>query len=130
MLDGALSLAVPTKKGQSLQFHSNKNSFLQWKSMDENGELWFEAQYSTNNYNILQTSDTSIANHLKIILQKAHELSNQKKTLTGDVTTKLKFPRNWGLGSSSTLISCISQLFRTDPFELHFKVSSGSGYDK
>ena len=39
----------------------------------------------------------------------------------GQVITQLEFPLEWGLGSSSTLISCISQWLQIDPFDLHLK---------
>ena len=45
------------------------------------------------------------------------------------MNTHLEFPRDWGLGSSSTLINNVAQWAQVDPFELHFKVSNGSGYD-
>ncbi len=129
VLNGALSLAIPTKKGQSLQFESNNNSFLEWESLDENGTCWFDAQFSSNNLKLLQSSDQTTANKLKKILQKGQELSNQEQIFKGKVTTQLEFPINWGLGSSSTLISCIAHWLKIDPFKLHFEVSNGSGYD-
>jgi len=49
--------------------------------------------------------------------------------LVGKVTTKLTFPRNWGLGTSSTLIHLIAQWAKCDPFELLFEAFGGSGYD-
>ncbi len=45
------------------------------------------------------------------------------------MNTHLDFPRDWGLGSSSTLINNVAQWAQVDPFDLHFKVSNGSGYD-
>ena len=46
-----------------------------------------------------------------------------------NITTKLTFPRAWGLGTSSTLISLIAQWAKCDPFELLFEAFGGSGYD-
>jgi mevalonate kinase len=45
------------------------------------------------------------------------------------ITTQLSFPRNWGLGTSSTLINNIAQWFQIDAFELLNKSFGGSGYD-
>src|SRR5690606_22841947 len=39
------------------------------------------------------------------------------------------FPRNWGLGTSSTLINNIAQWFGINAFELLQKSFGGSGYD-
>ena len=57
VLEGALSLAVPTKKGQSLKFDPTDISFLHWKSLDVNGKIWFEAKFNTEEFNIIETSD-------------------------------------------------------------------------
>ena len=43
--------------------------------------------------------------------------------------TLLEFNRNWGLGSSSTLINNIAQWAQVDPFILQNKIFGGSGYD-
>jgi mevalonate kinase len=45
------------------------------------------------------------------------------------ITTQLSFPRNWGLGTSSTLINNIAQWFQIDAFELLLQSFGGSGYD-
>ena len=41
----------------------------------------------------------------------------------------MNFNKNWGLGSSSTLINNISQWAEVNPFNLLWSVSNGSGYD-
>ena len=46
-----------------------------------------------------------------------------------DITSELTFDKDWGLGSSSTLISNLSQLARIDPYELNNRIFNGSGYD-
>src|SRR5690606_38833574 len=45
------------------------------------------------------------------------------------VKTTLDFPRNWGLGSSSTLINNIAQWAEVDGFALLANSFGGSGYD-
>jgi len=45
------------------------------------------------------------------------------------VTTTLTFPRNWGLGTSSTLINNIAQWLEIDAFVLLNNSFGGSGYD-
>ena len=129
VLDGAKSLAVPTRKGQSLNFQEKKGQTLSWKSLDSNGEIWFEAMFSSENFNVLESSNTTTANFLQQLLINAKEIKKPSINFSGEVTTKLDFPRNWGFGSSSTLISCVAQWFIIDPFKLHFSISNGSGYD-
>jgi mevalonate kinase len=45
------------------------------------------------------------------------------------VKTNLTFPRNWGLGSSSTLINSIASWAKVDAFQLLWNSFKGSGYD-
>ena len=42
VLDGALSLAIPTTYGQSLIVEPLDEPKLIWKSFDEKGTIWFE----------------------------------------------------------------------------------------
>ena len=46
-----------------------------------------------------------------------------------EISTELGFSRNWGLGSSSTLINNIAQWFEMDAYWLLKKTFGGSGYD-
>jgi mevalonate kinase len=43
--------------------------------------------------------------------------------------TRLTFPRNWGLGTSSTLIANIARVFKVNPYALLAATFGGSGYD-
>ena len=42
ILDGALSLASPTKFGQHLKFEENQSNLINWKSINFDGKIWFE----------------------------------------------------------------------------------------
>ena len=46
-----------------------------------------------------------------------------------EIICQLQFPRDWGLGSSSTLITNIAKWAQVNPMELFFKSWEGSGYD-
>ena len=129
ILDGSLSLALPTKRGQILHYKEIDQDILHWRSLDIKGETWFEAHYKGAELAVLESSDARKAETLKEILLAASNLSHSVYRLRGKVTTELEFPTNWGLGSSSTLLCCIAQCFDIDPMQLHFKVSNGSGYD-
>jgi len=129
ILDGSLSLALPTKRGQVLHYKEIDHNILHWRSLDIKGETWFEAHFKGNELTVVDSSDDRIADTLKEILLAAAGLSDTVNGLRGEVTTALEFPTNWGLGSSSTLLCCVAQCFGIDPIQLHFKVSNGSGYD-
>ena len=129
VLDGSLSLALPTQRGQVLNYKHIEQEVLHWRSLDVDGTVWFEAHYQASSLEIIDSDDNKKAATLKEILEAAAALSSTTKFLKGEVTTRLEFPKDWGLGSSSTLLCCVAQCFKIDPMALHFKVSNGSGYD-
>ena len=129
ILEGAYSLAIPCSKGQQIEYKADqKSKTIEWKSYDFTQKLWFSVKYESDSLNIIETNDQAKAIGLQTILLEAYRLSKTVK-LKGQISTFLDFPNNWGLGSSSTLIVCISKIFQIDPLELHFKTSNGSGYD-
>jgi mevalonate kinase len=131
VLFGARALALPLKFSQTLSVETIAESDkLIWKSF-ENEHIWFEAAYDLSDFKIIISSSYEIANKLRNILLAARELnSNFIKSQKGiAATTSIDFKRDWGLGTSSTLIVNIAKWAEVDPFALHSKVSSGSGYD-
>lgn len=137
VLDGAEALALPTKLGQRLQttlLHSlhDTNQKLLWKSFTHLNEVWFEAEYEIPSFNITSSTNTEIAHRLKQILQEAAKLNSEFLFDTHNslkITTHLEFNREWGLGSSSTLINNIALWAKADPYLLLKKTLGGSGYD-
>ena len=130
VLKGGLALAVPCNKGQSLIYDSSKEKELQWESYDEKGSVWFKATFSIMDFDIIATDQTDIAKRLRSVLK---EVRKQNSTFLlekgGRVKTVLEFDRQWGLGTSSTLISNIAQWSNTNPYELLKQTTGGSGYD-
>ena len=130
-MEGARALAVPVKYGQS--FHVDvlpDNHSLEWNSLVK-GEPWFKATFDLPTFKTIQTTNHKIANNLINILRSAVSMNSTIIGHEGDlrVKTELSFDINWGLGSSSSLISNIAYWFEIDPYELFRKVSNGSGYD-
>jgi len=127
VLDGALAIALPTKLGQSLTVEPNNKQKLIWESQDSKSYPWFQHSYTQLHQKI---NNNPIAERLRVILLQAQQ-QNPKfiNKLVDNITTKLTFPRNWGLGTSSTLIHLIAQWAKCDPFELLFEAFGGSGYD-
>ena len=133
VLDGALSLALPSRFGQSLIVEEFKENLIQWTSIDNKGDYWFETTFKFINGKIeLKDDDESqISKTLFKILTEAQKLNPKfLKTERGlKVTTTLEFPQDWGLGSSSTLINNIANWANVDAFKLLWNAFSGSGYD-
>lgn len=128
VLKGALALSLPCRYGQHLLVLENKNSKeIIWESFDEMDQIWFQIRLDLD-LNILDSSSTKMANNLQAILKNAFEMSMDNPEPL-EIRTQLDFNREWGLGSSSTLIHLISQWLKIDAMDLFFKVSNGSGYD-
>jgi len=130
VLDGAKALAVPTKKGQILSVKNTSESFLHWKSLTVKGEIWFECKLDVQGFETLATTDEAVSSRLILMLKNAQQQNPQFLTQNGlEVVTQLEFPRDWGLGSSSTLVCLIAKWAKVDAFEILFSSMKGSGYD-
>ena len=139
VLDGAKSLAIPTKFGQDLSVEKIKEPQIIWGSFTNTGECWFEAVFDIKKLRLVNCSFNAdkegsseiIAETLLEILKEAKRLNpNFLNTENGFVVkTTLTFPRDWGLGSSSTLINSIASWAKVDAFKLLWNSFKGSGYD-
>lgn len=132
VLDGAEAFALPTKYGQYLHVAPKNNKTISWKSLDADGTIWYNDEFSIEDIVLKNTnSQNSITNTLVTILHEAHKAnSNILTNVTGfTVVTELTFPKHWGLGTSSTLINNIAQWFSIDAYQLLWKSFGGSGYD-
>ncbi|WP_297694341.1 GYDIA family GHMP kinase [uncultured Eudoraea sp.] len=142
VLDGALSCALPTKYGQTLTINEVDSPLLFWTSLDEKGEKWFHTSLHLdlfrnsevdvlNELENLRSSEDKVSEMLVRILLEAKRLNPDflMEEIGYEVQTTLSFPREWGLGSSSTLINNVAQWAKVDPFALLSKTFNGSGYD-
>jgi len=133
VLDGAKGLAIPTKVGQEMgvNYKGSGGEKLHWKSYNDNNELWFESTFDLWHFNIIDGEESKEALLLQKLLRQSRAQNKHflREDVNVDVVTKLGFPLNWGLGSSSSLIYNISQWAYISPFELLFKSYGGSGYD-
>ena len=133
VLDGAKALALPTKFGQNLIVEKGRNQEIKWMSFDSDGSIWFEDTFSFSDISNKNFSEetTSKRNTLIEILHEGYLLNPDflYQSEGYSVTTQLTFPRNWGLGTSSTLINNIAQWLKIDAFVLLNNSFGGSGYD-
>lgn len=142
VLDGALSFALPAKFGQTLTISEADSPYLNWTSLDEKGVKWFHTSLHLDlfrnsqegvSYELknLPASEDKVSEMLLRILLEAKRLNPDflKEEIGYEVQTALSFPREWGLGSSSTLINNVAQWANVDPFALLAKTFDGSGYD-
>ena len=131
VLDGALALALPTKFGQNLTVEPIPSKQILWKSFDQDGSTWFEDEFTFDEIiNKPFNAENSVRNTLLEILNEAFQMNPNFLNKNGfNIETNLTFPKNWGLGTSSTLINNIGQWINIDAFELLNRSFGGSGYD-
>jgi mevalonate kinase len=130
VLDGAVALAVPVKLGQSLLAEDSEIKGLHWIAHQPGG-IWFEAKFGLKDFAIIETTQPEIANTLQKLLVATRKIKPGFLLNSGNfkVSTYLEFNREWGLGSSSTLIANLARWAGIDPFALLWSVYKGSGYD-
>lgn len=132
ILDGAKGLALPTTFGQFLRLGQCDSETLDWVSIDADNTPWFSASFSRPELKVIRTTDEHLSNKLQKILLEAKRLNPKFLSKLSDYNTieaKLTFPRNWGLGSSSTLINNIAAWAHVDAYALLAATFGGSGYD-
>jgi len=132
VLDGARAFALPTKFGQNLIVENGSNKEIQWKSYNFDEHLWFEdtilfSEIIENVKGSVETVKSTLIN----ILHEAYLLNPDfvSQAEGYKISTQLTFPKNWGLGTSSTLLNNIAQWTKIDAFTLLKNSFGGSGYD-
>lgn len=130
VLAGAKALALPLKFGQELQVKENPVPVIRWIS-GQPGGVWFTCDLDPADCEIRTTNEPATASSLSKLFQAAHKLnaSFPDKKTGSLVNVTANYPVEWGLGSSSTLISLVARWAQVDPFSLFRLVSEGSGYD-
>lgn len=129
VMAGAEAIVLPINKGQYLKIFEAEDENLHWQSFYKE-QAWFEAIFDPESFEILKTSDQQSTAYITSLLKNAAQLSNKRKTLRNiSIRTELEFDKEWGMGSSSTLLVNLSYLFDINAFDLHSKVSHGSGFD-
>ena len=130
VLKGARALALPSKLGQTLSFEKKPSRQLIWKSLDKSGVPWFNACFLVDDFSLIKTDNTEIADRLRhILLAIRYQNPIFLKLSGGNVITRLEFDRYWGLGTSSTLIVNLAKWAGVNPYALLNETFGGSGYD-
>ena len=142
VLKGATALALPLKKGQSLDVEilDGNEGLIHWDAFYKptaNSQQptanchWFSAVLDKNDFSVKSTDDKEKAERLSDILLKAKALNANICTEAHDYqfTTHLDFDPQWGLGSSSTLINNVAEWAEINPYKLLDTTFKGSGYD-
>jgi len=131
VLRGATAFALPVRVGQQLEVKKGRGSDIKWNALDPDGNTWFKGVCSLFDMKFEKSTDEQVAEKLSAILNEACRLNSDflSQWYGFKVTTKLEFNREWGLGSSSSLVYCIAQWADVEPYELYDRTFGGSGYD-
>lgn len=132
VLDGCMALSWPTRFGQYLEVQQiiDLSGQLIWKSLNSHGDTWFEAIINSD-FKTVSTTNFNYSQPLERIFEGIRQL-NPDFSLNGrghELVMKADYPTEWGLGSSSTLLSLLAQWAEVDPMKLFFLTQTGSGYD-
>lgn len=134
VLKGAKALALPTRFGQEMEvsYQETKESpTLIWDAFDSNNKIWFQTSFELPSLKLISTTDEeksqSLYSLLSLCFRNNPELYKENSNI--QIKTYLEFPNDWGLGSSSTLISNLSKWSKVDAFKLLKSISKGSGFD-
>ena len=130
VLKGAKGLAMPTKYGQKLSIKKNRKKYIAWEAYTCDNEKWIDCKFDLN-FKLLKSkkTKTEFVYSLSKLLKNINLLSPGFAGEGLNISTNLEFKRNWGLGSSSTLINNVSNWLNINPYELLKKTYNGSGYD-
>lgn len=132
VLDGAKALSIPTRFGQHLRVKelSGASNTLYWIALNNVKQPWLSLAFDKTDLSCINATSPEAATLTKILTQarllNPGFLMDDQDTA---VETYLEFPNNWGLGSSSTLVYCISQWAGVDAYTLLQRTMGGSGYD-
>ena len=132
VLQGARALALPLNLGQSLEVTTinDQNGMIHWDAYTPKG-FWFASIFSKHDFTVHASDDMDKADNLRRIFKEIKSLNPNILQDHNDYffTTRLEFDKDWGLGSSSTLISLLAQWADVNPYELLKRTMGGSGYD-
>jgi len=130
VLHGAKAIALPLKVGQQLTVtEENGSESLVWKAFYDR-EIWFSCELIPPDFSVINSSHPEKAELLSQIFKTIKSLNPEFSPKAGTTfETILESNPEWGFGSSSTLISLLSQGAGVDPFKLNELVFQGSGFD-
>jgi mevalonate kinase len=131
VLHGATALALPTLQGQSLKVHPAGGASFRWTALEQDGRPWLQASFDPEFLNLLDADDIRKAKVIQSMLRTARQLNRDFGQQLGatQAITQLHFDKDWGLGSSSSLVGLIAQWAQVDPYALFDRHLTGSGYD-
>lgn len=132
---GVPCISFPTHYKQILNVGKSQSTVgeIYWKGVDFKDQAWIEFKFNFDEIqffgNAQQNNDVvnTIISIFSVIKEAQPHLFEKNRTYF--FKSQTKFNRNWGLGTSSTLIHLLSQWSGCDAFQLQEMIFGGSGFD-
>lgn len=142
VIDGAPALAVPCQYGQYMEVIPIEEPEILLESYTDEGKMWYDGVFSVtasgikNIYGSVYGTEEERAAE-KSVSQRLEQIFNAMQHMKPHffekggfvIKNRLNFPRQWGLGTSSTLLSNLSAWAGINPYSLSEATFGGSGYD-
>ncbi|MCO5260115.1 MAG: GYDIA family GHMP kinase [Crocinitomicaceae bacterium] len=128
VLRGTKSYSFPLKFGQSLTVTPREDDAIYWECLDENNHCWLSIQFA-NDFSITATNDASKATIVQQLVHFIQQNNPTFKAIGHTLQFTLNFNRQYGFGTSSTMLSLLSQWSGVDAYLLLEHSFKGSGYD-
>ncbi len=143
VIDGAQALAVPCKYGQSMEVETIEEPEILLESYTDEGKMWYDGVFSMtreegiqNIYGMVYGSADDKAG-AQMVTQRMEQIFNAMRRMKPQffenrgfiIKNRLDFPRYWGLGTSSTLLSNLAEWADINPYYLSRETFGGSAYD-
>ncbi|WP_116126004.1 GYDIA family GHMP kinase [Lewinella sp. IMCC34183] len=131
VLDGATALAVPTRRGQQFTVGPAGTDALVWHMTYAGDTAPQTFTFTGNDWADAPQEPTDVRSRLQQLFHAAEQLRPEATdALRGkEITSRLDFPPEWGLGSSSTLVTFLADFLEVNRYALLEATFGGSGYD-
>lgn len=127
VLRGAKSIAFPLNVGQHLEVIPHAEDGVLWQSFDGD-HCWLEIKFSKE-LEIVSTNDDKKAGIIQELLKLIQSKNSALEIAGKNFKITVDFNRDYGFGTSSTLIALLSQWSGHDSYDLLTHSFGGSGYD-
>lgn len=112
-----------------MHLRPHQGEHLIWTSLEADGSPWFQATFHPGTGLLMESTDREVGFMLEKLLRAAPEDARRSMLKSQHLRIQADFNRDWGLGSSATLVWLVASLLKTSPYPLLDASFGGSGYD-
>ena len=118
VLGGAKALGLPTKLGQSLDVTKTTKAKIEWKSIDVNGQVWYENSFDKTTFATKQKND-AIGQRIQQLLRAIKELNPK---IWSEINGEMRQQGNTAdmVFNVKQIVSHLSQFMTLNPGDIIF----------